>query len=287
MISKSVSQALMLTSIGLSAALFLATLGLPQQETLFAALSLVIIIGVVIGERVIPFRKAWNLSQGDVAGDIGSFVLIFGALDAGLKWGLPFLILAILPDRSFVLGLPLWQEVVLAFVLIEFGAWVSHFAHHKYQSLWALHAMHHSPRRMYSLNNFRFHPLNHILNHAAMMLVPLALGLSKEALLSYVAITLPILLLQHSNIPFDYGRLNWLINTNAAHRWHHSVDPREGSKNLGRAFLVFDHIFGTFYLPDNHSAPQKVGLFSGDSPFPKARHFLRQLAWPFHPECCR
>ena len=287
MISKPVSQALLLTAIGTSTAIFLATLGMPQQETLFAGLSLVIIVGVVIGERMIPFRKDWNQPQGDVAGDIGSFVLIFGALDAGLKWGTPFLILALLPDRPLVLGLPLWQQVVVAFVLIEFGAWISHYAHHKYQSLWALHAMHHSPRRVYSLNNFRFHPLNHALNHAAMMLVPLALGLSKQALLAYVAITLPILLLQHSNMAFDFGRLNWLINTNAAHRWHHSADPRVGPKNLGRALLVFDHVFGTFYLPDYQSAPPKVGLFARDSLFPKARHLLRQLAWPFHPDCCR
>ena len=54
---------------------------------------------------------------------------------------------------------------------------------------------------------------------------------------------LPVLLLQHSNIRFDFGILNSLFNTNALHRWHHSTNPQEGCQNLGRPKLgPSDHV---------------------------------------------
>ena len=106
--------------------------------------------------------------------------------------------------------------------------------------------MHHSTTQLYTLNNFRFHPLNHIINHVA-MIVPLAVaGISADAMLIYAALSLPILLLQHSNIDFDFGFLNQVLNTNDLHRWHHSAQPYEGTMNLGRALIIWDRLFGTY-----------------------------------------
>lgn len=287
MISKFLSQITLLGLIAFSILIFVITLGDPAQETYLAIYSIAVIGFALVAERMFPLHREWNHDDGDTIGDVGSFIVIFGVLDSLLKWVSPFVILALLPAAPFTLGLPLAVEIILATMMIELAAWISHWAHHRYPSLWALHAMHHSPERLYTLNNFRFHPLNHILNHAVMILPPLALGVSPEALLGYMAISLPVLLLQHSNIRFDFGNLSLLLNTNAVHRWHHSSSPQEGTRNLGRALVLFDQLFETFYLPAGRDEPKKIGLFASSKSFPKARHLIAQIMWPLNPACCR
>jgi sterol desaturase/sphingolipid hydroxylase (fatty acid hydroxylase superfamily) len=250
-----------------------------------AAITLIVLSLVL--ERYFPHEQAWtDVPSAEVVGDIGSFVLIFGLLDGILKWLTPFVVLAVAPIQA-KLDWPLWQQILLVFLWIEFAAWASHWAHHRYKPLWALHAMHHSTERLYTLNNFRFHPFNHILNHLVMILPLLWIGVAADSILVYSALTLPVLLLQHSNIAFDFGRLNFIFNTNDLHRWHHSAKPAEGRMNLGRALVLWDQVFGTYLRPSSPSAPSKVGLFSVSRNFPPASRFWAQLAWPFNPSCCR
>lgn len=281
------SQALLITLIAGMSALLIVFWTHPAREALVAGAALILIALSLVLERLWPHDPAWvDVPRAEVAGDVGSFVLIFGILDGTLKWLTPFVVLALapLPDSP---GLPLWQQILLAFVWIEFAAWASHWAHHRYRPLWALHAMHHSTERLYTLNNFRFHPFNHVLNHLAMILPLLWVGVSAEAILVYTALMLPVLLLQHSNIAFDFGRLNLLFNTNDLHRWHHSTEPAEGMKNLGRALVLWDHVFCTYLRPAASSGPAGIGLFKVSRSFPPASKFLAQLAWPFNPGCCR
>lgn len=280
------SQSLLLGLIALMGGVSYAAFGTPMHETLLAGAALALIALSLGLERLFPLHEGWNESRDDTGGDIASFVLIFGLLDSALKWLGPFLVLALLPELQGPLALPFWAELIAVVLLIELGAWASHWAHHRYPRLWALHAMHHSPERLYTLNNFRFHPFNHILNYLIAFLPPLALGLSQEALLTYAALSLPILLLQHSNVRFDFGLLDYLFNTNALHRWHHSAAPGEGTKNLGRALVIWDHVFGTYFNPAAPAEPQEIGLFRSSKNFPAARYFLRQLAWPFSKACC-
>jgi sterol desaturase/sphingolipid hydroxylase (fatty acid hydroxylase superfamily) len=226
------------------------------------------------------------LARTEIAGDIGSFILIFGLLDGALKWLTPFVILAIVP-ASGPMALPLWQQIGLVVLWIEFAGWASHWAHHRFAPLWALHAMHHSTEHLYTLNNFRFHPFNHVLNHLAMILPLLWIGVSADAILVYTALSLPVLLLQHSNIAFDFGRLNLVFNTNDLHRWHHSAQPTEGVMNLGRALVLWDQVFGTYLRPPAMTAPVRIGLFASSRRFPSATRYWAQLAWPFTSGCCR
>lgn len=281
------SQALLITLIAGMSALLVAFWTHPAREALVAGAALILIAFSLVLERLWPHDPAWaDVPRAEVAGDIGSFVLIFGILDGTLKWLTPFAVLALapLPDSP---GLPLWQQILLAFLWIEFAAWAIHWAHHRYGPLWALHAMHHSTERLYTLNNFRFHPFNHVLNHLAMVLPLLWVGVAAEAILVYTALTLPVLLLQHSNIAFDFGRLNLLFNTNDLHRWHHSTKPAEGMRNLGRALVLWDQVFRTYLRPAASNGPAGIGLFPVSRSFPPASKFWAQLAWPFNPGCCR
>lgn len=279
------TQCALLYAILVMAVLFWASLGHPMQEFFLLIATGALLAASLLMERLRPFRKDWNTSADDTLGDIGSFVIIFGLLDGVLKWASPFVILALLPQGAG-LDWPLWVQIITVTLVIEFGAWISHWAHHRFAPLWALHAMHHSPERLYTLNNFRFHPLNHILNHGLMILPAMALGFAPEALLAYVALSTPILIFQHTNADLDFGILNRLFNTNDLHRWHHSTARDEGTHNLGRALVIWDHVFGTYLNPADRDAPSAVGLFATSRAYPKAANFMAQILWPFA-RCCR
>lgn len=284
--NRPLSMLVVLAPITLSGAFFVVTVGHPNQATLFSAVAIGLVVLAYGLERLSPFDTDWNRSRGDVAGDLSSFVVIFGVLDGVLKWVTPFLMLALFGSHFGQLNwMPLWIEVAIVALVIEFGAYWSHRLHHEWPKLWALHAMHHSPVRIYTLNNFRFHPLNHLINHCAMIVPALALGASPEALLGYIALATPILVLQHANVNFDFGWLNFVLNTNTAHRWHHSARGVEGNCNFGRALLIWDHVFGTFYLPSAVRGPDRIGIDSGFV-FPEARQLVAQLKYPFTPACC-
>lgn len=286
MISKPVSQVFLLFLTVLMAGLFITTLGNSMQEAYLTTATAGLLCLSFVMERLFPLHDNWNKGTGDTFGDIGSLVVVFGIIDGALKWLGPFAILALLPPKTATLGLPLWVQILAVTLLIEFGAWLSHWAHHKYKPLWALHVMHHSTERLYTLNNFRFHPLNYTINYLVMFLPILALGFSKDAILGYTALSLPVLLFQHSNIRFDFGILNLFFNTNAVHRWHHSANYKEGMHNYGRALVIWDHLFGTYHNPSDRDEPKSIGLGSSGASYPKSHQTLSQILWPFCRACC-
>ena len=55
--------------------------------------------------------------------------------------------------------------------------------------------------------------------------------------------------LSHANIDTACGWLNYVFNTPEVHRYHHSRVPKEANTNYGQVLMVFDVLFGTFYLP--------------------------------------
>lgn len=284
--TKSVFLLGFLTTIMLT--VYIVTLQHPSQEIIISGLAVSVILVSMFLERQIPFKSDWNENRGELSGDIASTLVIFGILDSLLKTATPFLLLIIFANWApGSINLPLWSEIILAGLLIELGSYVSHRLHHKTKWLWPLHAMHHSPERLHTLNNFRFHPFNHIINHIIMIVPVLLIGFSADAILGYTALTLPLLLLQHSNIDFRFGWLNYILNTNQVHRWHHSTAISEGNKNLGRALVIWDQIFGTFYLPKEKSAPKSIGLFANSNSYPHAKKYFAQILYPFSSQCCK
>ncbi len=282
------STALLGFLTALMMATYIFTLQNSNQEIILSGLAIIVILAAIFLERSIPFNSNWNKNRGDLSGDITSTIVIFGILDAVLKSATPFLLLILLANWvPGSIALALWVQIILVGLLIELGSYVSHRLHHQIGWLWALHAMHHSPERLHTLNNFRFHPFNHIFNHIFMIVPVLLMGFSAEAILGYTALTLPLLLLQHSNIDFNFGWLNYVLNSNQVHRWHHSSASNEGNKNLGRALVIWDQVFGTFYLPRKKPTPDAIGLFASSKSFPRAEKYLAQILYPFSPHCCK
>lgn len=242
-------------------------------------------------ERSIPYREEWLVNQNDLSADLTSAGVLITVVDPLLKATAPLLVVALYSNMSLspiIEDLALWLQVLLVLTLVELGKYWSHRLHHKWGRLWWLHAMHHSSRRLYFLNGLRFHPVNYALNFAIAVLPVMALGVSPEAILGYLAFSQPIVLLQHANIDLRHGWLNWVFSTPEAHRWHHSTKSSEANCNFGNALLIWDHIFGTFKSAKGFDKTRRVGLFaSSNATYPGSRGYFTQVASMLSPSCCR
>jgi sterol desaturase/sphingolipid hydroxylase (fatty acid hydroxylase superfamily) len=82
---------------------------------------------------------------------------------------------------------------------------------------------------------------------------------------------------QHCNVRLRYGFLNYIVGSAETHRWHHSREPRESNANYGNTVIVWDLVFGTWFLPTDR-AVGSLGL--KDPAYPKA--FLGLMRAPFN-----
>jgi ornithine lipid hydroxylase len=245
-------------------------------------------------EKKMPFSKEWNRQQGDTAIDLTSAGFLLGVTDPLLKFLAPLAVVSLYgafnideAKKLFLTDAPFGIQVVVATLMIECLGYWAHRAHHSIKHLWWLHAMHHSSERLYAINNFRYHPLNYVFNFSLSVFPLMLIGVPTEVLFGYMAITQPVLMLQHANIDLRSGLLNYVVSTNELHRWHHSTQSNEANCNYGNAFIVWDIVFGTFRYQTQNNQPAKIGLFSQSSGYPSRNGYFAQLRSMFSPQCCR
>lgn len=288
-----ISRHLLWLSIGASLVAFLiARANGGPLETVVTLSSIVVLALAAVLERWMPYRPAWNQASGDTRTDLGSAAVLIGAVDPLLKVALPVALITLWPAAAQLEpaahpahDLPFALQVVSALLWIELAKYGTHRWHHANRGLWWLHALHHSSRRLYTLNNFRFHPLNHAINQVFAIGPLLLAGVPADVLLACLAITQPVLMLQHANIELRSGWLNRVFSSNEAHRWHHSASVAEANCNFGSALLLWDHVFGTWRAAG--SGPAAIGLFGDGGHYPATRGYLTQLGSMFGPACCR
>jgi ornithine lipid hydroxylase len=262
-----------------------------NADVTVTASSITILIIAMALERWIPYRTDWNTPQGDRATDWTSFACIAAVAEPLVKALMAAAVVAVygqFATPSWALAdAPLALQIIVATLAIELGKYTAHRLHHALPALWWLHALHHSAGRLYAVNNLRYHPLNYAINQALSMLPLMLLGAPPLVLLGYLAITQPIVMVQHANIDLRGGWLNALLSTPEAHRWHHSANRAEGDSNFGSAILLWDHVFGTYKAaPTSAAAPSKIGLYAPSS-YPATQSYWQQLQSMFSPNCCK
>jgi sterol desaturase/sphingolipid hydroxylase (fatty acid hydroxylase superfamily) len=154
--------------------------------------------------------------------------------------------------------------MVLVFVAVEFGYWLSHLLMHKIPALWEFHKVHHSAEVLTPLTEWRQHPVELAIFPA---LVALSVWFVQGPMIWYfgansqmidpvkanlisMAFWFTILHLRHSELPFyATGWLGKLIQAPAHHQVHHSTNPKHFDKNLGYCLSIWDWAFGTLYVP--------------------------------------
>jgi sterol desaturase/sphingolipid hydroxylase (fatty acid hydroxylase superfamily) len=226
-------------------------------------------------ERWRPWRRAWLGGWRDLRVDLplillaapaGGVVQAVEALSARVG-------LAVWPSHWPLLG-----QAVLALLLGDFVRYWFHRAAHSWPALWRIHATHHSAERLYCVNGPRLHPIEVALSGALQTAPLAALGAGGDALALQVLLTLAIGRFQHCNIALTLGPLDYVFSAPMPHRWHHARDARTARVNYGGDVLVWDHLFGTFFLPRDREPSADVGIENGER-FP--RRIGAVLASPF------
>jgi sterol desaturase/sphingolipid hydroxylase (fatty acid hydroxylase superfamily) len=278
MIKSVLWSGLLAAAIGLTAAGFAAG----QPIATFNVVYFSLLVTLLILERVIPFEPSWLNADGQtvpnilhtlsskatvqvllvVSGTLGAIAWVkSGAVPTAGVW----------PEEW-----PLWCQVALGVLAAEFMLYWCHRLAHENARLWRFHAIHHSVTRLWVINTGRFHFVDSVfkVSMAAGLLAALS---APRVVLEWVAvITAYVGLLTHCNVDMHCGALSRIFSTPNAHRWHHSRIPAEGNRNYGENLLLWDLVFGTWFLPKGRRPPANIGI---DEAMPAT--FSGQLAFPF------
>ena len=251
-------------------------------------LSLALFVGL---EWVHPRRTRRLARSSRWPANIGLMISGF-ALTAGLALT-PFLKLSPLmfadhvTDAGFglfgYLQLPVWLEIVFAFVLLDMLIYAQHVVFHKVEPLWRLHRVHHSDLDLDASSALRFHPLEILLSLGIKLGVIIAIGAHPLAVFCFEVALSSGAMFNHANlhIPDKVDRwLRRLIVTPDMHRIHHSRIPEETDANFGFFLSVWDRLFKTF-LHDPAGGQSRLVL--GMHGFERSCGFLHLLKMPFTP----
>jgi sterol desaturase/sphingolipid hydroxylase (fatty acid hydroxylase superfamily) len=233
-------------------------------------------------ERALPYRAAWRPGTQEFTTDLEFIAVVQLAFPPLMSFIFTNALVA--PARH--LGLPttmlwphawpIWIQVPLMVVTVDLMRYWLHRASHETDLLWRFHAVHHSVDRLYWLNTSRFHLVEKALQMMLDSLPFLVMGVGPEVLSLYYVTYATNGFLQHSNINLRYGVLNYIVGSAETHRWHHSREPREANHNYGSTLLVWDLVFGTWFLPKGREV-DALGLRETGYP----RSFLGLLRAPF------
>ena len=259
--------------------------GVPVGRVMLVT-SVASILAVVLLECLLPFRRDWNRSHGDLRVDAAYLPLTVG-VNALIEPIVAFVGVAAGGWLSRAIGSGLWPsawpllaQLVLACVVVELFDYWAHRVMHENALLWRLHATHHSAPRLYWLNATRSHP-GEMAFRGAVSILPLSiLGADVTIFALIGVVNIVVGLFQHANIDFTLGPLSWIFSVGEMHRWHHSRDMAEANSNYGNNFIFWDAVFGTRYRPAGRTVPAALGL-ADPAGFPRTllAQILAPLRW--------
>lgn len=147
--------------------------------------------------------------------------------------------------------LPVWAELMLSVVLLDYTLYVWHFLTHKVPFLWRFHRPHHVDLDLDASTALRFHFGELLLSVPWRVAQVRLIGVSPLGLSLWQTLTLMEIMFHHSNVrlPFDIERrLCRLIVTPRMHGIHHSVVRKETDSNWSTIFAWPDYLHGTVRL---------------------------------------
>jgi sterol desaturase/sphingolipid hydroxylase (fatty acid hydroxylase superfamily) len=144
---------------------------------------------------------------------------------------------------------PLWLEMVLAVVVLDFVLYLQHVLFHAVPFFWRFHMMHHADLDCDVTTGLRFHPVEVVLSMVIKVTAVVGLGASPLAVLCFEVLLNATSMFNHSNvwIPITVDRaLRWILVPPDMHRIHHSVRPQETNSNFGFNLPWWDRLLGTY-----------------------------------------
>lgn len=231
-------------------------------------------------EKVIPrypdqavLRPEWQLDLGYFALNhlLIAFLIVIanGFAPAAFGWAVND------GFQGWIRGLPLLGQVLILALCADFVLYWTHRAFHEFPRLWPFHAVHHSAEHMDWLAGSRTHLAQTLVDRTLVMVPLYLLGTSEQALNLYVVLAAAQAVFTHANVGIPTGPLKYLLVTPQFHHWHHSSDKPAIDTNYAVHFPLFDRLFGTYHMPDQHW-PIEYGTTKR-----LPRTFLSQLLHPF------
>jgi sterol desaturase/sphingolipid hydroxylase (fatty acid hydroxylase superfamily) len=233
---------------------------------------LIVVAALTMLERIVPARR-----------DPGQPWLNLTALAANLAVqtaAAPAIALAVshaaarltLPTLHVATWPLLWGAAAYI-VAMDLGEYLFHRAQHAIPVLWRMHALHHSDPCMSALTTNRHFWGDALIKGATVWpAIAMLTGPSKTIVSVYALVSI-YNVFAHANLPVNYRRLSWMLNSPAYHRIHHSREPQDQHVNFSALFPIFDVILGSYRQP-RRSPPTGLGAHP--------RNPLEVLTWPFN-----
>ncbi len=162
------------------------------------------------------------------------------------------------------IALPVWLEIILAMLILDFLIWGQHLITHKIPLLWRLHQVHHADVDMDVTTAIRFHPIEIALSMLLKIGAIYLLGPSAVAVILFEIILNGGAMFNHANIKLPLGIdriVRLVLVTPDMHRVHHSVHRAEHDSNYGFSLSIWDRMFGTYIAqPAEGHDDMAVGL---------------------------
>jgi len=229
-------------------------------------------------ERLLPHEREWLKNDGQMPADLAHTLLNKGFAQVLVVVGVTIGIAELAASKGGGLWPTEWPvvfQVVLGIVIAEVGLYTAHRVAHEWAPLWRFHAVHHSAPRLWFFNTGRFHLVDTVTSILLSQPLLFLAGAPSDIFIWVTSITAFIGMLTHCNVEMRFGPLNYVFNTPAVHRWHHSRNPAEGNSNYGENLMIFDVLLKTFYCPKRRP-PTDIGI---NDPMPTK--FLGQVTQPF------
>lgn len=144
---------------------------------------------------------------------------------------------------------PLWIEMVVAVVALDFVLYLQHVLFHAVPLFWRFHMMHHADLDCDVTTGLRFHPVEVVLSMVIKVAAVVVLGAAPLAVLCFEVLLNATSIFNHSNVwmPAAVDRvLRWILVTPDMHRIHHSIRHRETNSNFGFNLPWWDRLLGTY-----------------------------------------
>ena len=176
---------------------------------------------------------------------------------------------------------PMWVQLVVFFIVLDFVQWFTHVLLHRYPFLWKFHKVHHSVKEMGFAAHLRFHWMENVLYKPLKTFGVMILG-GFEPTQAYIVHFMAIAIghFNHANIKITWGPFKYIFNNPVMHLYHHAYSLPESRKygvNYGISLSLWDYIFKTNYIPED-SGTIEIG-FKGDDEFPQ--DFIGQNLYGF------
>ncbi|MCF8061759.1 MAG: sterol desaturase family protein [Deltaproteobacteria bacterium] len=208
-------------------------------------------------ELTIPYREPSVSKKRRWIDNLG--LTVFNSIVLRLAFGAAVVGTAAYAEKEGVgvlrlLDVPLWVQVLLAVVFMDFILYVWHLLNHKVPLLWRFHRVHHADLNMDVTTATRFH-IGELAPSAVIKIgLIYLLGATVPAVVIFESLIVLCAQFHHSSLRVSesFERFYWLFFVPPSmHRIHHSVKIRERDSNYGVIFSLWDRFLETLVLDVN------------------------------------